>query len=35
MIDVITRHFPALGAAMDGLDNAFEPWNIRKPEGAR
>jgi hypothetical protein len=26
MIDVLTRHFPALGAPMKGLDNAFQPW---------
>jgi len=35
MIDVITRHFPALHSAMDGLDNAFEPWKTMKPEGER
>ena len=26
MIDVITRHFPAVAFAMKGLDNAFKPW---------
>jgi hypothetical protein len=27
MIDVLTRHFPALSAPMKGVDNAFKPWN--------
>jgi hypothetical protein len=26
MINVITRHFPKLAFAMEGLDNAFKPW---------
>jgi hypothetical protein len=26
MIDVITRHFPALAEPMKGLDSAFKPW---------
>jgi hypothetical protein len=29
MIDVITRHFPSLAFAMEGLDNAFKPWKAR------
>jgi hypothetical protein len=31
MIDVVTRHFPALASAMDGLDNAFKPWRKKTP----
>ena len=30
MIDVITRHFPGLAGAMEGLDNAFKPWQSRQ-----
>jgi hypothetical protein len=30
MVDVITRHFPALAPAMKGLDNAFNPWTAKK-----
>jgi len=26
--DVILRHYPALGTALGGLDNAFKPWNL-------
>jgi hypothetical protein len=26
MIDVLQRHYPNLGAAMSGTDNAFAPW---------
>jgi hypothetical protein len=26
MIEVLTRHFPALGPAMQGIDTAFHPW---------
>jgi hypothetical protein len=26
MIDVLTRHFPALEPAMKGIDTAFHPW---------
>jgi hypothetical protein len=26
MIDVISRHFPAVASAMKGLDSAFKPW---------
>jgi hypothetical protein len=26
MIDVITRHFPALAPAMKGIETAFHPW---------
>ena len=29
MVDVITRHFPKVGFAMKGLDNAFQPWKAR------
>jgi Animal haem peroxidase len=29
MIDVITRHFPEVSFAMEGLDNAFKPWKAR------
>jgi hypothetical protein len=30
MVDVITRHFPALAPTLKGLDNAFEPWDAKK-----
>lgn len=30
MIDVITRHFPALAEPMRGLDNAFKPWKAKQ-----
>ena len=30
MIDVITRHFPGLAGAMEGLDNAFKPWRSKR-----
>ena len=26
MIDVLTRHFPAVAPALKGVDNAFQPW---------
>jgi hypothetical protein len=26
MIDVLTRHFPALAPALKGVENAFQPW---------
>jgi len=29
MIDVISRHFPSVAFAMQGLDNAFKPWKGR------
>jgi hypothetical protein len=29
MIDVISRHFPAVASAMKGLDSAFKPWKAR------
>ena len=29
MIDVITRHFPSLAPAMEGLENAFKPWKAK------
>jgi hypothetical protein len=29
MIDVITRHFPAVAPAMTGLESAFHPWKAR------
>jgi hypothetical protein len=31
MIDVITRHFPALAEPMNGVDSAFEPWTAKRP----
>jgi hypothetical protein len=32
MKTVITRHFPSVAFAMEGLedDNAFKPWKTRK-----
>ena len=30
MVDVITRHFPALAPAMKGLKNAFHPWKAAR-----
>jgi hypothetical protein len=27
MVTVLLRHFPAMGPAMRGVDNAFAPWN--------
>ncbi len=27
MVDVLLRHFPALAPALDGVENAFAPWN--------
>jgi hypothetical protein len=29
MIDVISRHFPALAEPMKGLDSAFKPWTAK------
>jgi hypothetical protein len=26
MLDVLKRHFPALGRSLDGVKNAFQPW---------
>jgi len=27
MVDVLLRHHPELGPALDGVENAFAPWN--------
>ena len=43
MKDVILRHYPELEPALDGLPNAFLPWNkvdgsvgtARSPGGSR
>ena len=31
-VDVISRHFPAVAFAMEGIpdDNAFKPWKVKK-----
>ena len=29
MVDVISRHFPKVAFAMQGMDNAFQPWKPR------
>ena len=26
MVDMLTRHFPAVARALRGVDNAFKPW---------
>lgn len=31
MTDVLLRHFPQLGGALNGLGNAFAPWHIHLP----
>lgn len=31
MITVLLRHFPELGEALDGVPNAFVPWNVSRP----
>jgi hypothetical protein len=33
MKDVILRHYPELGPALDGLPNAFLPWHRVDPQG--
>jgi hypothetical protein len=33
--DVILRHYPELEPALDGLPNAFLPWNRVSPDGSR
>ena len=30
MIDVLTRHFPALAPSMKGIESAFHPWNVTR-----
>jgi hypothetical protein len=27
MLDILQRHVPGLAPALEGLDNAFHPWN--------
>ena len=29
MVNVISRHFPKVAFAMQGMDNAFQPWKPR------
>ena len=29
MVDVLLRHHPELAPALDGVENAFAPWNGR------
>jgi hypothetical protein len=31
MITVLLRHFPELGKALEGVPNAFVPWNVSGP----
>jgi Animal haem peroxidase len=33
MKDVILRHYPELGPALDGMPNAFLPWHRVSPDG--
>ncbi len=33
--DVLLRHYPELEPALDGLPNAFLPWNRVSPDGTR
>jgi hypothetical protein len=33
MKDVLLRHYPELEPALDGLPNAFLPWNRVSPDG--
>ena len=35
MKDVLLRHYPELEPALDGLPNAFLPWNRISPDGRR
>jgi len=28
MTDVLLRHFPELGPALEGVNNSFSPWNV-------
>jgi hypothetical protein len=35
MKDVLLRHYPELEPALDGLPNAFLPWNKVSPDGAK
>lgn len=28
MKSVLLRHVPQLGLALEGVDNAFAPWNV-------
>ena len=28
MLTVLLRHFPQLAPALDGVDNAFQPWKV-------
>lgn len=32
MIDVLLRHNPSLSTVLNGMDNAFQPWELRIPE---
>jgi hypothetical protein len=27
MVSVLERHYPELGKALEGVDNAFVPWS--------
>src|SRR5207302_2740397 len=33
--DVLLRHYPELAPALDGLPNAFLPWNRVSPDGGQ
>jgi hypothetical protein len=33
MKDVLLRHYPELAPALEGLPNAFLPWNRVSPDG--
>jgi hypothetical protein len=35
MKDVLLRHYPELEPALDGLPNAFLPWNKVSTDGHR
>ena len=35
MKDVLLRHYPELEPALDGLPNAFLPWNRVSPDGGQ
>ena len=35
MKDVLLRHYPELAPALEGLPNAFVPWNRVSPDGRR
>jgi hypothetical protein len=35
MASVLLRHYPQLAPSLDGVENAFAPWNVVDPDAAR